>query len=350
MVRSSVGMRFELSTVMKYLWPLSFTRSIWQLLSRARILAQMKTRIGRRLGAGLCSSLSTYGKMPTESARLTAHGPWSRKRPSRRSARNRWVWLSSTCSTMGSCSGGFFCAAPNSSHTSKAVSWSAKKGLGSQLSSCGSSSRWSAICERQTSAARSQADHIGCWCVSGSGGWLTGVQLAARRMRSASRKLRKSDATSRSCRKSFWKTCGGSVFQAIVSVMAVKIQFSSPSGVRRSLSRPGMLSIRSRLSPLCGEVLTNQRSAIFTGVVRQAVKVSAGSCALVGSSSPALQAASRMLSVMGAAEAAARLAATSSLSPRASAAVCRRSYSLLRCSIKWLYQLTTRPAPLQSST
>lgn len=33
----------------------------------------------------------------------------------------------------------------------------------------------------------------------------------------------------------------GSTFQAIVSVMAVKIQFSSPRGVRLSLSLPGIL-------------------------------------------------------------------------------------------------------------
>lgn len=33
----------------------------------------------------------------------------------------------------------------------------------------------------------------------------------------------------------------GSTFQAIVSVMAVKIQLSSPSGVRLSFSLPGIL-------------------------------------------------------------------------------------------------------------
>lgn len=33
----------------------------------------------------------------------------------------------------------------------------------------------------------------------------------------------------------------GSTFQAMVSVMAVKIQFSSPRGVLRSFSRPGIL-------------------------------------------------------------------------------------------------------------
>lgn len=64
-------------------------------------------------------------------------------------------------------------------------------------------------------------------------------------IRSASRKFRNSEATSRSWRKSFWKSARGSTFHAIVSVMAVKIQLSSPSGVLRSVWRPGMRSIRS---------------------------------------------------------------------------------------------------------
>ena len=41
----------------------------------------------------------------------------------------------------------------------------------------------------------------------------------------------------------------GSVFQAMVSVMAVKIQFSSPSGVRRSFSLPGILQLGRRREP-----------------------------------------------------------------------------------------------------
>lgn len=69
-----------------------------------------------------------------------------------------------------------------------------------------------------------------------------GVQEKDRSTRSASRKFRKRLATSRSCRKRRWKTADGSVFQAMVSVMAVKIQLSSPSGVLRSLSLPGMWS------------------------------------------------------------------------------------------------------------
>lgn len=54
-------------------------------------------------------------------------------------------------------------------------------------------------------------------------------------IRSASRKLRNSDASSRSWRNSFWNSGRGSTFHAMVSVMAVKIQFSSPSGVLRSV-------------------------------------------------------------------------------------------------------------------
>ena len=44
----------------------------------------------------------------------------------------------------------------------------------------------------------SHACHIGCWCVGGRRGQDTGVAFAADMMRSASRKLRNSDATSRS--------------------------------------------------------------------------------------------------------------------------------------------------------
>ena len=84
-------------------------------------------------------------------------------------------------------------------------------------------------CERQMSTAKSQASHIGCWCVSGSLGWLTGVQSLDFMILSARRKFLNSEATSKSCLNSFWKVSLGSVFQAMVSVMAVKIQFSSPS-------------------------------------------------------------------------------------------------------------------------
>ena len=49
-----------------------------------------------------CNSFKTYGNIPTESARLTAHGPKSRKRPRRSKARKRCAWLRSTWSTIGS--------------------------------------------------------------------------------------------------------------------------------------------------------------------------------------------------------------------------------------------------------
>jgi len=65
------------------------------------------------------------------------------------------------------------------------------------------------------------------------------------------------------CRKSFWNSALGSMFQAIVSVMAVKIQFSSPSGVLRSVCLPGMRSMSSFVRPSCRSKLLeqNHRSA-----------------------------------------------------------------------------------------
>lgn len=44
------------------------------------------------------------------------------------------------------------------------------------------------------------------------------------------------------CLKSRWKSSLGKAFHAMVSVMAVNIQFSSPNIVRRSLSWPGISS------------------------------------------------------------------------------------------------------------
>jgi hypothetical protein len=102
---------------------------------------------------------------------------------------------------------------------------------------------------------------MGCWYVAGSFGQAMGQQLYDRIIRSASKKLRKRLATKRSWRKSFWKRSEnkskkckltarddnlprGKVFQAIVSVMAVKTQLSSPSIVRRSFNWPGILKIK----------------------------------------------------------------------------------------------------------
>ena len=123
-----------------------------------------------------------------------------------------------------------------------------------------------------------------------------GVQSSARSTRFAKRKLRKSAARSRSWRKRRWKRPRGSVFHAIVSVMAVKIQFSSPSGVLRSFSRPGTLSPKCAGTPpmLIWFWLMKRRSAMRIGVVRQHVKMSAGCCGLIGSSSFGPQDASTM--------------------------------------------------------
>ena len=60
------------------------------------------------------------------------------------------------------------------------------------------------------------------------------MQSQLRIILSARRKFRNREATKRSCLKSFWKVSLANVFQAIVSVIAVKIQFSSPSMVLRS--------------------------------------------------------------------------------------------------------------------
>jgi len=51
------------------------------------------------------------------------------------------------------------------------------------------------------------------------------------------------------CRKRRWKRLRGSMFQAMLSVMAVKIQLSSPSGVFLSVCFPGILSMSSFVSP-----------------------------------------------------------------------------------------------------
>mmetsp|Transcript_26521 Transcript_26521/g.71716 ORF Transcript_26521/g.71716 Transcript_26521/m.71716 type:complete len:277 (-) Transcript_26521:801-1631(-) len=237
--------------------------------------------------------------MPTLRARSTAQGPMSRNLPNSTSARKRCTWLSKTCSTMGSCSGGFLSCAPCASHRSKAVSCSLKNEEG--LNSAVGLAMRVGSCIRHISAAMSQACHIGWLCVGGRRGYDTGLQLAAVIMRSASRKLRKREATSKSDLNSFWNSGLGSTFQAMVSVMAVKIQFSSPSGVLRSVCRPGIWSMRSLVMPSwrSSEREQNHRRATLMGVVRQAVNTSAGSSGFCGSTSCAPQAASTMISRMG---------------------------------------------------
>mmetsp|Transcript_16622 Transcript_16622/g.38334 ORF Transcript_16622/g.38334 Transcript_16622/m.38334 type:complete len:286 (+) Transcript_16622:347-1204(+) len=255
----------------------------------------MKTRASFSSAAGLWRSFSTYGKIPTERAWLTAQEPMSRNRASSIRALRRCTCDRRTWRTMGSSSGLLLLLDPNSSHTSKAVSCSVKNvecwysafGL---LSSSGS---WL----RHTSAARSHALHSGCWYEGGRRGTETGVQLTLRRSLSARMKLRKMDATRRSWRKSRWKRSGGRRFHAIVSVMAVKIQLSSPSTVLRSLSRPGILSTRSGSMWRRGEDrVQNHLKAILMGVVRQEVNMSAGRSGFWGRSSPVLHAANTMWS------------------------------------------------------
>lgn len=61
--------------------------------------------------------------------RFTAQGPKSKNLPSRSRARNLCTWLSSTCRTIGSCSGGSLSSAPMASHTWNAVNCSVKNVL-----------------------------------------------------------------------------------------------------------------------------------------------------------------------------------------------------------------------------
>ena len=79
----------------------------------------------------------------------------------------------------------------------------------------------------------------------------------------------------------------------MVSVMAVKIQLSSPRGVRLSFSFPGILVIISLV--ICfrsGLREMNQRRPAMMGVVRQQVNKSAGRSGCIGSNSLGPQAAS----------------------------------------------------------
>ena len=75
--------------------------------------------------------------------------------------------------------------------------------------------------------------------MGGSAGHEVGARSQLAMTRCASRKLRKSAASSMSWRKRRRKRRRGSELHAMASVTAVKIQWSSPSGERRSLSLPG---------------------------------------------------------------------------------------------------------------
>lgn len=59
---------------------------------------------------------------------------------------------------------------------------------------------------RTLNKMKAQSNHMGCWKVGGNFGIDTGVQLYDRMTLSARRKLRNRLATSRSWRKSFWKS------------------------------------------------------------------------------------------------------------------------------------------------
>ena len=84
----------------------------------------------------------------------------------------------------------------------------------------------------------------------------------------------------------------------MVSVMAVKIQFSSPIGVLRSETLPGMLWASRKLTLVGrGFCKMKKRTAMVMGSVRQEVKISAGSSGLVGSDSRSLHAAKWMQSL-----------------------------------------------------
>ena len=96
----------------------------------------------------------------------------------------------------------------------------------------------------------------------------------------------------RSSRKKRRKSARGSTVQAMVSVTAVSVQFSSPNGVRRSWSRPGIFITMSTFSGLgSGFCSTNQRREISIGDVRQQVNRSAGRSGFIGSTSSAPHAA-----------------------------------------------------------
>ena len=89
------------------------------------------------------------------------------------------------------------------------------------------------------------------------------------------------------------KSSRENVVQAMVSVIAVKIQFNSPSGVRRSLRSPGTCMTMSAVISLGNWwfMMKNLR-AMSMGDVRQEVKISAGSSGDEGRCSLAAQAAS----------------------------------------------------------
>ena len=202
--------------------------------------------------------------------------------------------------------------------------------------------------KRQISTATSYAFHIGFRCVSGNFGWLIGVQSFHVIIRSVNRKFRNRKATRRSCLKSFWKvSLVGKVFQAIVSVIPVKIQLSSPSIVLQSQIVLGSFPIV-LASLTCGAkcpssfFITNYLKATFMGVVKQAVKRSAGKSGFIGNNWSFEQAASWMQFRRN--ERGGNYAAP----PWGPPALTWSMYSFSCCSAKFLKLSTMIPALLQS--
>lgn len=112
-------------------------------------------------------------------------------------------------------------------------------------------------------------------------------------IRCANKKFRNKAATSRSCLKSLLKISRGNDNHAMVSVTAVKIQLSSPNGVRLSFKSPGIritictviLDLGSRAVSTFrfnGSCSTKYRKAISIGEVKQQVKTSAGRSGVIG--------------------------------------------------------------------
>mmetsp|Transcript_153727 Transcript_153727/g.268884 ORF Transcript_153727/g.268884 Transcript_153727/m.268884 type:complete len:220 (+) Transcript_153727:93-752(+) len=217
--------------------------------------------------------------MPTESAISMNRSPMSRNLARSANALNLWLGDSSTCNTIGNwCGGGEFGPA-KVNQSSKAPNCSVKKLLG--LYSFCSPFCILSIWETQQSRAKSHTSHMGCFAVDGKSGYDWGLQLSCDMIRSANRKFRKREASRRSCRKRRWNNSLGSSIHAIVSVMAVKIQFSSPVGVLRSFICPSRSSVRlvgTSRKRVCLFCNWNHVRAILIGVVRQEVKISAGSC------------------------------------------------------------------------
>ena len=151
--------------------------------------------------------------------------------------------------------------------------------------------------ERTISIARSQLCHNGWVWVSGNFGEEIGWHSWALIIRSLRRKFLKSAATIRSWRKSFLNSARGRVFHAMVSVIAVNIQLSSPRGLLRSCRRPGTLNSSTDIFVCKGFCKTKYLRAISMGVVKQHVKRSAGRSGLVGNVSVFSQAASRIQSL-----------------------------------------------------